>query len=220
MFDRALEQIQAQGKTAIVVGGSTLYLASALDNLEFAPTDPQLRSELEMESERVGALTMHQRLAQLDPIAAQKIPAANKRRVIRALEVVTISGKSFASSLPTPSFRRPTIQLAIDVPRELLIQRIEKRVNLMWEQGLLAEVEGLLQQHGKLSATAAVAIGYQQAIAQLHGELTQAQAIAETIFLTQRYAKKQRTWFNRDQRINWLNPQKSLLEKALELIRL
>ncbi|MFM1993738.1 MAG: tRNA ((37)-N6)-dimethylallyltransferase MiaA [Actinomycetota bacterium] len=220
MFDRALEQIQAQGKTAIVVGGSTLYLASALDNLEFAPTDPQLRSELEMESERVGALTMHQRLAQLDPIAAQKIPAANKRRVIRALEVVTISGKSFASSLPTPSFRRPTIQLAIDVPRELLIQRIEKRVNLMWEQGLLAEVEGLLQQHGKLSATAAVAIGYQQAIAQLHGELTQAQAIAETIFLTQRYAKKQRTWFNRDQRINWLNPQKSLLEQALELIRL
>ncbi len=220
MFDRALEQIQAQGKTAIVVGGSTLYLASALDNLEFAPTDPQLRSELEVESERVGALTMHQRLAQLDPIAAQKIPAANKRRVIRALEVVTISGKSFASSLPTPSFRRPTIQLAIDVPRELLIQRIEKRVNLMWEQGLLAEVEGLLQQHGKLSATAAVAIGYQQAIAQLHGELTQAQAIAETIFLTQRYAKKQRTWFNRDQRINWLNPQKSLLEQALELIRL
>ncbi len=220
MFDRALEQIQAQGKTAIVVGGSTLYLASALDNLEFAPTDPQLRSELEVESERVGALTMHQRLAQLDPIAAQKIPAANKRRVIRALEVVTISGKSFASSLPTPSFRRPTIQLAIDVPRELLIQRIEKRVNLMWEQGLLAEVEGLLQQHGKLSATAAVAIGYQQAIAQLHGELTQAQAIAETIFLTQRYAKKQRTWFNRDQRINWLNPQNSLLEQALELIRL
>ncbi len=220
MFDQALEQIQAQGKTAIVVGGSTLYLASALDNLEFAPTDPQLRSELEVESERVGALTMHQRLAQLDPIAAQKIPAANKRRVIRALEAVTISGKSFASSLPTPSFRRPTIQLAIDVPRELLIQRIEKRVNLMWEQGLLAEVEGLLQQHGKLSATAAVAIGYQQAIAQLHGELTQAQAIAETIFLTQRYAKKQRTWFNRDQRINWLNPQKSLLEQALELIRL
>ncbi len=220
MFDQALEQIQAQGKTAIVVGGSTLYLASALDNLEFAPTDPQLRSELEVESERVGALTMHQRLAQLDPIAAQKIPAANKRRVIRALEVVTISGKSFASSLPTPSYRRPTIQLAIDVPRELLIQRIEKRVNLMWEQGLLAEVEGLLQQHGKLSATAAVAIGYQQAIAQLHGELTQAQAIAETIFLTQRYAKKQRTWFNRDQRINWLNPQNSLLEQALELIRL
>ncbi len=220
MFDDALQQVLARGNKAVVVGGSTLYLASALDNLEFAPTDPQLRSKLEEESERLGALTMHSRLAELDPVAALKIPAANKRRVIRALEVVTLSGKSFASSLPTPSYRRPTIQIAIDVPRDQLIERIEQRVRLMWEQGLLAEAELLLQNYGKLSATAAVAIGYKQAFAQLQGELTQDEAIVETVFLTQRYAKKQRTWFNRDQRIRWLKPQEDLLERALELIRL
>lgn len=220
MFDDALEQVIARGNRPVVVGGSTLYLASALDNLEFAPTDPKLREELEAESERVGALTMHEKLAMLDPIAAEKIPAANKRRVIRALEVVTLSGKSFASSLPTPSYRRPTIQIAIDVPRDQLIDRIEDRVKLMWQQGLVAEVEVLLAKYGKLSATAAVAIGYKQAIAQLNGDMTEAEAIEETVFLTQRYAKKQRTWFNRDQRIHWLNPQQDLLPQALELIRL
>jgi tRNA dimethylallyltransferase len=220
LFDDALEQVSERGNRAVVVGGSTLYLAAALDTLEFAPTDPKLRSELEAESERLGALTMHRRLAKLDPVAAQKIPAANKRRVIRALEVVTLSGNSFASSLPSPTYRRPTIQIAIDVPRQQLIDRIQLRVNQMWDQGLLAEAERLLKQYGKLSATAAVAIGYQQAIAQLEGRLAQAEAIEETIFLTQRYAKKQRTWFNRDQRINWLDPQRDLLEQALELIRL
>lgn len=220
MFDASLQQVLSRGNTAVLVGGSTLYLASALDNLEFAPTDPQLRSKLEEESERLGALNMHSRLAELDPVAALKIPAANKRRVIRALEVVTLSGKSFASSLPTPSYRRPTIQIAIDVPRDQLIEKIQKRVSLMWEQGLLAEAQQLFQNYGKLSATAAVAIGYKQAFAQLKGELTQDEAIEETVFLTQRYAKKQRTWFNRDQRIHWLNPQEDLLERALELIRL
>lgn len=220
MFDASLQQVLDRGNKAVVVGGSTLYLASALDNLDFAPTDPKLRTELEAESERVGALTMHSRLAELDPVAALKIPAANKRRVIRALEVVTLSGKSFASSLPAPSYRRPTIQIAIDVPKDLLIERIEERVGLMWEQGLPAEAQQLREKYGKLSATAAVAIGYKQAFSQLNGELTQREAIEETVFLTQRYAKRQRTWFNRDQRINWLKPQEDVLERALELIRL
>lgn len=220
MFDAALEKISASGKTAIVVGGSTLYLASALDNLEFAPTDPALRAQLEAEGEKIGALSMHERLAKLDPIAAEKIPANNKRRVIRALEVVTLSGKSFASSLPAPSYRRPTIQIAIDVPKQELTERIEQRVSAMWEQGLLMEVEQLLAKYGKLSATAAVAIGYKQAIAQLGGELSEAEAIQETSFLTTRYAKKQRTWFNRDRRIHWLDPKQDLLTQARELIRL
>lgn len=220
MFDVVVEQVLGRGNTAVVVGGSTLYLASALDNLEFAPTDPQLRSDLESESERLGALTMHARLFEIDPVAALKIPAANKRRVIRALEVVTLSGKSFASSLPTPSYRRPTLQIAIDSPRNELAESIKQRVSLMWEQGLLAEAKLLLQQHGKLSSTAAVAIGYKQAFAQLKGEITEREAIEETVFLTQRYAKKQRTWFNRDRRISWLDPQADLLEQSLELIRL
>ncbi len=220
MFDEVLEQIQSRGNRALVVGGSTLYLASALDSLEFAPTDPALRAKLEAESDEVGALDMHLRLMKLDPVAAEKIPAANRRRVIRALEVVMLSGKSFASSLPEPSYRRPTLQLAIDVPKEVLARRIERRVELMWQGGLVAEVDDLLQRFGKLSGTAAVAIGYKQAISQLKGELSEEQAKQETVFLTTRYAKKQRTWFNRDKRIHWLNPEQNLLEQALQLVRL
>lgn len=220
MFDQVVEEIRSRGNTPIVVGGSTLYLASALDDLAFAPTDPKLREKLEQESEHVGALTMHARLNSMDPIAAQKIPAANKRRVIRAIEVITLSGKSFASSLPEPSYRRPSIQIGIDVPKEELAVRIQRRVVEMWQRGLLAEARQLLDSFGSLSATAAVAIGYKQAFAQLRGEISQEQAMEETSFLTSRYAKKQRTWFIRDKRIHWLDSQQDLLSQAMGLIRL
>lgn len=220
LFDQVVLEIQNRGNIPVVVGGSTLYLASALDELEFAPTDPGLRAKLEQESEQVGALTMHERLKSLDPVAAGKIPAANKRRVIRALEVITLSGKSFASSLPEPSYRRPCIQLGIDVEKEELNKRIQIRVDEMWQSGLLAEAQNLLDRYGQLSATAAVAIGYQQAFSQLRGEVTEEQAKEETIFLTTRYAKKQRTWFNRDSRISWLDSKQDLIGQAMKLIRL
>ena len=199
LFDGALSAIGKSGKTPIVAGGSTLYLAAALDEMQFAPTDPEVRA----------ALT-----------AAAKIPASNLRRVIRALEVVEISGKSFAASLPEPAYRRPTTQIGILVERELLRDRIEQRVRGMWEAGLVAEVEGLLARYPNLSKTARVAIGYQQAAAQLSGELTEDQAIAETVQLTQRYAKKQMTWFRRDSRIVWLDSSKDLLGAAMDVIRL
>ena len=220
LFDQVVLEIQNRGNIPVVVGGSTLYLASALDELEFAPTDPSLRAKLEQESEQVGALTMHERLKSLDPVAAGNIPAANKRRVIRALEVITLSGKSFASSLPEPSYRRPCIQLGIDVEKEELNKRIQIRVDEMWQSGLLAEAQNLLDRYGQLSATAAVAIGYQQAFSQLRGEVTEEQAKEETIFLTTRYAKKQRTWFNRDSRISWLDSKQDLIGQAMKLIRL
>lgn len=220
LFDQVVLEIQNRGNIPVVVGGSTLYLASALDELEFAPTDPGLRAKLEQESAQVGALTMHERLKSLDPVAAGKIPAANKRRVIRALEVITLSGKSFASSLPEPSYRRPCIQLGIDVEKEELNKRIQIRVDEMWQSGLLAEAQNLLDRYGQLSATAAVAIGYQQAFSQLRGEVTEEQAKEETIFLTTRYAKKQRTWFNRDSRISWLDSKQDLIGQAMKLIRL
>lgn len=218
MFDQVIQEIETKGKTAIVVGGSTLYLAAALDEMSFAPTDERLREELEAEAERIGALSMHEKLKKLDPIAAQKITAQNKRRVIRAIEVMLLSGKSFAASLPEPTYRRPTLQIAIDTPKALLVERITRRVELMWEQGLLEEVRKL-RQHS-LSKTALVAIGYKQAMAQLDGLLTEEQAKAETILLTTRYAKKQGTWFRRDKRIHWLDSDSDVLERALELIRL
>ena len=218
MFDQVIQEIETKGKTAIVVGGSTLYLAAALDEMSFAPTDERLREELEAEAERIGALSMHEKLKKLDPIAAQKITAQNKRRVIRAIEVMLLSGKSFAASLPEPTYRRPTLQIAIDTPKALLVERITRRVELMWEHGLLEEVRKL-RQHS-LSKTALVAIGYKQAMAQLDGLLTEEQAKAETILLTTRYAKKQGTWFRRDKRIHWLDSDSDVLERALELIRL
>mgnify|MGYP000046322263 CR=1 FL=1 len=219
-FDEAVEEICARGRSAIVAGGSTLYLAAALDEMQFAPTDPKVRAELEAKANLIGQLEMHALLAKKDPAAAAKIPASNLRRVIRALEVVAISGQSFAASLPAPNYRRPTKQLGILVERELLRERIEERVKRMWSDGLVSEVEGLLKRNPMLSKTARAATGYQQAAAQLRGELTEEQAISETVQLTQRYAKKQMTWFKRDERIVWLDSSDDLLSAALDVIRL
>lgn len=218
LFDAAVEDVVSRGKLPIVVGGSTLYLAAALDELSFAPTDSALRSELEQQGEKVGALNMHQRLRELDPVAADKIPATNRRRVIRAIEVIKLSGKSYSASLPDPTYRRPTIQLAIDVSRSELARRIELRVEKMWQDGLVEEVKELMK--GELSRTARVAIGYKQAIEFLEGRLSAEQAKAEIVFLTSRYAKKQGTWFRRDKRIHWLRDESDVLESALELVRL
>ncbi len=220
LFDSAVSEIRDTGGQPIVAGGSTLYLAAALDEMHFAPTDPQVRKKLEMQAEELGNLGMHALLKGKDPAAAAKIPASNLRRVIRALEVVEISGKSFAASLPEPTYRQPTRQIGIQVERDMLRERIELRVRRMWESGLVAEVESLLSRHPKLSKTAKVAIGYQQAAAQLAGELSEDQAIAETIQLTQRYAKKQMTWFRRDKRIHWVESSKDPLAEALDVIRL
>ena len=218
LFDTAVEDVVSRGKQPIVVGGSTLYLASALDELTFAPTDPDLRQKLEQLGEQIGALDMHQSLRELDPTAAEKIPATNRRRVIRALEVIKLSGKPYAASLPEPTHRRPTIQIAIDIPRAELARRIELRVANMWQQGLVDEVRELIK--GELSRTARVAIGYKQVIDYLDGLLTEDQAKAEIIFLTNRYAKKQGTWFRRDKRIHWLKDEPNLVARALELVRL
>ena len=220
LFDDAFADIVQRGKTPISVGGSTLYLAAALDELSFAPTDLELRSKLEAEGERIGALGMWERLREADPEAAEKIPASNRRRVIRAIEVITITGKNYASALPEPRYRRRTLQFGILVPRELLVQRIEARVRAMWRQGLVDEVARLQSDFPALSRTARVAIGYKQAAAQLAGEMTEEDAIAETVQLTTRYAKKQMTWLRRDERIIWLDSSSNLLEQALEQIRL
>lgn len=220
LFDTALASIRNSGQQPIVAGGSTLYLTAALDEMRFAPTDPDIRKNLESQAEEMGNLGMHALLQDRDPAAAAKIPASNLRRVIRALEVIQISGKSFAASLPEPSYRQPTTHIGILVERDLLRERIEVRVRQMWESGLVREVEDLLRQHPKLSRTARVAIGYQQAAAQLSGELTEAEAIAETIQLTQRYAKKQMTWFRRDKRIHWVESTQDPLAASLDVIRL
>jgi tRNA dimethylallyltransferase len=212
-------EIIARGKLPIFVGGSMFYLAAALDQLDFAPTDVQVRLRLEQESASAGALAMHERLRKLDPVTADKIPAQNVRRVIRALEVIEITGESYASTLPEPRYWKPALQVGLAVDREELKRRILLRVEAMWQQGITREVEQLLAQ-GELGKTARMAIGYKQAIAQLNGELSQAEAMAETVALTNRYARRQMSWFRRDKRIGWISANEPLIPQALNLIRL
>jgi tRNA dimethylallyltransferase len=212
-------EIMARGKLPIFVGGSMFYLAAALDQLDFAPTDVQVRLRLEQESASAGELAMHERLRKLDPVTADKIPAQNVRRVIRALEVIEITGESYASTLPEPRYWKPALQIGLAVDREELKRRILLRVEAMWQQGITREVEQLLAQ-GELGKTARMAIGYKQAIAQLNGELSQAEAMAETVALTNRYARRQMSWFRRDKRIGWISANEPLIPQALNLIRL
>jgi len=212
-------EIFASNKTPMFVGGSMFYLAAALDNLDFAPTDPLVRSELEQQGQEIGALAMHERLQQLDPITADKIPSQNVRRVIRALEVIQITGESYASSLPEPSYWEPTLQIGLDVPRELLKKRISSRVEQMWEAGIVSEVQQLLKA-GELGKTASMAIGYKQAISELNGEMTTEEAKAETVALTNRYARRQMSWFRRDKRILWQPAGDHLTDEVMNLIKL
>lgn len=220
MFDESYTQIRQRAHQVLTVGGSTLYLSAALDALEFSPTDLALRKQLESEHEMLGERSMWERLRELDPATADKIPASNHRRVIRALEVIELTGRPYPNTLPEPTYRRTTMQLGIMIPREILVERIRVRVESMWQNGMLDEVSELLQQYPNLSRTARVAIGYKQAAEQLSGKLSEDEAIAETVLLTTRYAKKQMTWFRRDKRIHWLEFDSDMTSEALRLIRL
>lgn len=215
-----LSEVLQRGNQPVLVGGSMFYVATALDEMDFAPTDEGVRERLESEADEIGALSMHERLGELDPASASRIPAQNVRRVIRALEVIELTGDPYKSSLPEPRYLIPTLQLGIEVDRDILKQRIRDRVLAMWESGLLDEVRGLQQSGLTLSRTAAVAIGYAQAASQLAGELSEEEAIEQTITLTNRYARRQMSWFRRDSRIQWLDSSANLENQAIEQIRL
>ena len=220
MANAVVQDLTIRGVTPIFAGGSMFYLASTLDVLDFSPTNDPVRERLEAEAEAIGAKAMHDRLRSLDPISAERIPSQNQRRVIRALEVIELTGEPYPSSLPQPKYNRPTIQLGISVDREVLKERIRARVERMWDEGLLGEMAQLQASGKSFSRTARVAIGYEQAAKQLSGHLTKSEAIEETISLTTRYARRQMSWFNRDGRIIWLDSQQNLLEQAMERIRL
>ena len=220
MANAKITEILQRNKTPLLVGGSMFYIASTIDVMDFAPTDDAIRERLETEAEKAGALELHSRLRALDPVSAERIPAQNVRRVIRALEVIELTGEPYPSALPEPSYQRPTLQLGIMVDREVLKERIRIRVERMWQQGLIQEVATLIESGKDFSRTARVAIGYDQAARQLRGELSEQEAMEETISLTNRYARRQMSWFRRDTRIQWLNSAGNLLEQALGRIRL
>jgi tRNA dimethylallyltransferase len=199
-------EIQSRGAIPILVGGSMLYLAAVLNNFEFPVRDKDLRAQLEQELLDTGPAAMHQKLAELDSIAASRIDPENGRRIVRALEIVTLTGEPFAASLPDESDSWQDVhEIRLRVERELLVARLAERVRGMWGKGMVEETEVLISKGLRESVTAGYAIGYAQALAQLDGELSQDEAIESTTKLTQKYARRQMSWFKRDTRINWLD---------------
>ena len=192
----------------IVVGGTGLYIKAILDDLNFPDTDPEIRAQLAAEAEELGGAVMHRRLADLDPAAALAIPKENVRRVVRALEVIEITGKPFTANLPRQdSTRYPqALQFGLATDRARLDERIDARVERMWAQGIVAETEALIQAGLLEGKTAQAALGYAQIIKMKQGLLSEPEAKAETKVTTRQYARRQETWFNRDQRIHWLAP--------------
>ena len=202
----AIEDIQGRNKAAIVVGGTGLYIKSIIDEMNFPETDPELRAKLESEAELLGAAELYSRLRLLDPEAAAAIEPANTRRIIRALEVIEVTGKPYSANLPSDtSLRFPdALHIGLTMERTSLAPRIEARVHRMFDQGLIAEVERLMGEGLLEGTTAQRAIGYAQVISLINGQISKEEAIAETIVATRQYVRRQETWFKRDQRIQWI----------------
>jgi tRNA dimethylallyltransferase len=212
--------IAARGHRPVLVGGSGLYVRAALDRLDIPPTDPELRRRLEAEAEVIGSAALHQRLRTVDPQAAAAILPGNVRRVVRALEVVEVTGRPFSASMPKREFVSPAVVLGLTMDRDVLDERIVRRVDRMWDEGLSAETERLVRAGLREGVTASRAIGYSQAIAALDGVLDEAHARSETAQATRRYARRQESWFRPDPRIVWLDAlADDLLDRALDAVR-
>jgi len=211
-----VDALRASGRTPVLVGGSGLYVRAVLDHLEFPGTDPTVRARLEAELAADGPAVLHARLGVLDPDAAQAILPTNGRRIVRALEVVEITGRPFTATLPEQRDVYPSVQIGLDVPRPVLDARIDARVERMWAQGLVDEVRRLEAAGLRQGVTASRALGYAQVLRLLDGELTEPEAVEDTARTTRRFARRQDTWFRRDPRITWLpHDADNLTEQAL-----
>lgn len=216
----AVDDILARGRVPLLVGGSGLYVRAVLDELTFPGTDPQLRAELEAELARTGPEPLYARLRAADPAAAAAILPGNGRRIVRALEVIALTGAPFPARLPGPRPAYRSVQLALDRDRAALDAQIADRVAGMWSAGLVDEVRGLVACGLRDGRTARAALGYQQVLAHLAGELTEAGAYAETVRATRRFVRRQRSWFRRDPRPVWLDAARpDLTEAALSAVR-
>lgn len=204
----------------IVVGGSMLYVAALVNTFEFPGRDEAIRADLELELIQSGPEAMHRKLALLDEVAASRIEPMNGRRIVRALEIVMLTGEPFAAALPDQwQSLIPVLEIGLNSERSHLVDRLADRVRGMWAKGLIAEVQDLIGKGLRESKTARQAIGYAQALAQLEGLIDEEEAIAQTIQLTQRYARRQMSWFRRDTRIHWFDYQSdSLNADVFELV--
>jgi tRNA dimethylallyltransferase len=214
----AIDDIMARDRVPVLVGGSGLYVRAALDDLHFPGTDTATRARLTDELALLGPAVLHARLATLDPAAAAAILPGNGRRIVRALEVIELSGRPFAATMPAYAQVRPAVQIGLTLPRPELDLRIAARVDRMWQAGFESEVRRLAAQGLRAGPTASRALGYQQLLRYLDGECTLDDAWAETIKATKRFARRQESWFRRDPRVRWLDatvPEEQLLADAL-----
>lgn len=214
----AVREIHARGADAIVVGGSGLYVSSVIFDFRFPPRDAEVRARLEADLETLGAGALFDRLRERDPATAERIDPKNGRRIVRALEVLEQGGATHGATLPeVPERWHPhTRILGLHVDRPALVQRLDRRTERMWRGGMLDEVARLREAGIERGVTASRAIGYAQALAQLRGESTEQEAIAETQALTRRYARRQASWFKRYPGIEWFEPGAEPIARFLE----
>jgi tRNA dimethylallyltransferase len=212
---------RSRGVAPVLVGGSALYTRAVLDRFEFPGTDPAVRHQLEVELAEIGAAALHRRLTAVDADAAARIIPSNGRRVVRALEVIATTGRPFSATLPELRYALDNVhQIGVDIPRPVLDARIALRVERMWEVGLVEEVRRLAGLGLRQGRTANRALGYQQVLTFLDGELTEDEAKEQTVNATRRFARRQDSWFRKDPRITWVawdDPHRAA--KALKAVR-
>ena len=217
---QVIDEGRQRGVSPVLVGGSALYTRAILDEFEFPGTDPDVRQRLEEELDAIGSGALHARLAERDPAAAAQVLPSNGRRVVRALEVIEITGRPFTASLPEQRYHYGTaVQIGVDIDREALDRRIEQRVEQMWADGFVEEVRSLAGRGLREGRTASRALGYQQVLAFLAGDLTEAEAKERTITGTRRFARRQDSWFRKDPRITWVaHDDPDRVDRALEAV--
>jgi tRNA dimethylallyltransferase len=216
----AVGDCRARGVVPVLVGGSALYTRAVLDRFEFPGTDPAVRTRLEEDLAAVGSAEMHRRLASVDPAAAASILPGNGRRVVRALEVVELTGRPFAATLPPREYADPaSVQVGVTCPREDRDARIERRVRRMWDDGLVEEVRALEARGLRAGRTASRALGYRQVLALLDGSMSEQEAFEATVVGTRRFARRQDSWFHKDPRVRWVDADDpARVELALEAV--
>ncbi|MDT0302148.1 tRNA (adenosine(37)-N6)-dimethylallyltransferase MiaA [Streptomonospora wellingtoniae] len=214
-----IDGLRRRGTVPVLVGGSGLYVRAALDELDFPGTDPGVRARLEAELEERGPAPLYARLAESDPPAAEAILPGNGRRIVRALEVIELTGRPFTATLPEHTSRYPCVQIGVRVPRPELDARIADRVDRMWSAGLVEEVRALGERGLAEGRTASRALGYAQVLHYLAGDCDEDEARSETVRATRRFARRQESWFRRDPRVHWLDhDDPGLVDRALELV--
>jgi tRNA dimethylallyltransferase len=213
-----IDDIEKRGRTPVLVGGSGLYIRAALGDLDFPGTDEDVRGRLEAELAETGPAPLYERLTARDPAAAAAILPSNGRRIVRALEVIEITGRPFSATLPGYEAGRPAAQIGIALPRPELDARIDARVDRMWEFGFADEVRALEARGLRAGKTASRALGYQQLLRYTSGEWTLDEARQETARATRRFARRQESWFRRDPRVTWVPAGSDVLARALAAI--